>query len=1105
MAGANCSDEAYMGISISGSNAISGLSGNDTNFDEVLENLKKIESTQINKLEAWKSDWNLRYEAFNQIIEQIQAASSMLSQLSDKNSFVTKNVVSSNDNVVTAVANASAQDVQHTIKVKQTASQAIWANTGHVFDSKNDIINTSGTEQYFKYSYAGEYHEFKVPANTTLESFQSMLNNSSDNPGIKVSLIQTGSGYVFQVAGKDTGVDNDLVIYNSNLVGMQNSASTTSNWMSNSAITPSDKITDPTSYTFDIVMDSGAKKSITLKGSATADDLVKALNNEAAGIHASVDGSGNLTIEGVRSFSRRETSDKAYTPPSTRFSLAGDFQKNVSGTTEYVKLNETGGLADGLSDTDKLQFTVTMEDGSTRLVKVEAGATKRDLYLALGQATQDGDGIDVGMGADGSWGVTLSGVKDVTVATDSGKTINESVIRKDETPASGVKDTLGGQLSSAKMEFTFETARLNDPDDRIDGKTDGSAGEMLVYTIVDKDGNAKNISISSDKTNKDLLDELKAAGFTYTEDTTDSDKTKLMLDNVKEFRLSSGGVKDAAYSTSTKTITTIAATNPSPDTSDDSTSKGDLFYGAGGSYTLEEAPDLVYTIKTNDGKIGTLKLPSGSTMQDVLKALKNTGAAGWTWTDSDGSSSVSAPANLGVRFTDKDGKEYIDEATGKPLYARDIDGPIYVNLANVQEASGPGLSGQISSSSLWNIQRSSNAIYNIDNWPVEMESATNTISDTIEGVVISIQEAGDARISVSTDITSVEQSIQSFLDAVNSVLLTVNDLMKYDENKEVTSNDPNDIGNDNYSASGLTNQKGSLLTGNYGVQLFKSRFSSILNTTPPGFKSRQTASDILSGDVLASLSNLGIKTDTDSTSDTYGLLVLAPSSSIAELQNMDKENYNNLITNNLEAVVDFFCSSGTGSSTTTDFRYGSHISGITKAGVYDVEYTVEADGRITNVTVGGEPAKQDTSMPGNYFSVASGDPRGLSILIDDLTPGQHTGGQVRIKQGLVQATNEFLKAELVFNDVNISANSTPEQIADAVALKSKNGALMSLRDNYMKVMESIDVKIEREQRRIDTWYNRQKTIFANLETLLKQYSQEQESLESQLKQLGGGD
>ncbi|MDE7372281.1 MAG: flagellar hook protein, partial [Desulfovibrio sp.] len=171
-------------------------------------------------------------------------------------------------------------------------------------------------------------------------------------------------------------------------------------------------------------------------------------------------------------------------------------------------------------------------------------------------------------------------------------------------------------------------------------------------------------------------------------------------------------------------------------------------------------------------------------------------------------------------------------------------------------------------------------------------------------------------------------------------------------------------------------------------------------------------------------------------------------------------------------------------------------------------YTVDEDGNITKVMVGGVEAKRDESQPGYYYSVASGDARGLSLLIDDLTPGEHppAGAEpmyVRIKQGLVQTTQSFLKSELVFNDVSISANSTPKQIEDAMALKAQNGALMSLRDNYMNVMKNIDVKIEREQRRLETWEARQKAIFANLETLLKQYDEKQTSLEAQLKQLSG--
>lgn len=1083
-----------MGISISGSNAISGLGGNDTDFDKVLSQLKKIEQTQLNRLEAWKSDWNLRYEAFTQIIEQVQAASSMLSQLSDKNNFVTKLVQSSNDNIITAVANAAAQDVQHTIKVSQVANNAIWANTGHVFDSKNDLINTSGKDQYFSYTYAGKRHDFKVPANTTLESFASMLNNSSENPGIKVSIISTGAGYVFQVAGKDTGAGNDLIIHNSGLVGMDAQGST-STWQTNSSLNLGQSMTDPTSYVFDLVLQGGAKKSVTVKGNATADELVAALNNAAGGIKASVDSSGNLTIEGVQSFSRRKAGEDAYTPGSTRFSVGAI--KDSSGN--YEKLNAAGGLAAGFGDDELIDFTMTMEDGSTRVFSIKASATKRDLMVQMAQATQTGSSVDIGMDGTGSWGVDLSGVTKIEFEPqDASLSLNAGAVSQKYTASKGVKDTLGGTLS-ASTTLTFDKDKLSD---RIDGKTGGD-GEDLVFTLVKDDGSVEYVSIKSDATNQDLLDALNAAGVAVG---TDKDgNSTLKLDGVKSFTLTTGSVKAPAYSAKLEASMSISATNGNVDA--DKHSVGDLFFqDAGGSFLLEEAPDLVYTVTANDGTKGTLTLPSGTSMKDVLASASN--PANWTWTteDEDGNEQpASAPADFKVRFTDADGNEYLNP-DGSPMDLDDIDGPVYLVYDNVQASVGPGIAGQVATSSNWNIQRATNARYQVDNWPVEMESESNKVSDVIEGVVFTIQDTGDARIAVSTDITSVEQSIQNFLDAVNSVLLTVNELMKFDETKQVTSNDPNDIGSDNYSPSGLTNQKGGLLTGNYGVQLFKSRFSNVIGSTPPGFKSRQSADDILSGDVLASLANLGIKTDTDQNSDTYGLLVIAPGSGIAEIQSMDKQNYTDMITNNLEAVVDFFCASGSGSSTSTDFRYGSHVEGITKGGNYEVKYTVEPDGSISNVTVGGVQAIRDESQPGYYFSVASGDARGLSILIDDLTVGDHPPAgadpmYVRIKQGLVQTTNSFLKDELVFNDVNIPTNATEQQIADAIALKSKNGALMSLRDNYMTVMESIDAKIEREQRRIDTWEARQKAIFANLETLLKQYSEQQTQLEAQLKQL----
>ncbi|MDR3361920.1 MAG: flagellar filament capping protein FliD [Desulfovibrio sp.] len=926
-----------MASTISGSTAISGLGGAGTDFDAVLQQLRAIERTQIKRMENWKSDWNLRYQAFGQIIDQVKAAKGVLDALSNRNNFIKKNIVSSNVNVVSAVASANAQDVQHSIEVKQVASNAIWANTGHVFSSKTDSINTSGAAQDFSYRYAGKDYTVSVPKNTTLESFMYMVNNAVDNPGVQVSLVQTGSGYVFQIAGKQTGVANDLVVYNADLVGM-NAAGSTTTWRTNALLDPNQAVTNPTSFIYDIVLENGVKRSVNIKGDATREELADAINAQIMGFGAaSVDGSGNLVMDGVKSVTRRDANASSGTPVP---------QGNLSSATTTLTFDPAK-LNDALKDGDV--YTLTNLDGSYSTFKVDA--------LNIVRTDFDSTGTQIGT------------------------------------------DTSSGATNGILRDAVADAAGLSPP-----------------YPAT------------------------------------------LTLTNVQGFAQTTGTGGMGGMTVDVQAVTTMGAG-----------------YFLAPSYTLETPPNLAYNITRNDGTTVNVTLPdgsplpSGSAMSAVFAAFEDALGAG------------------NVKYVDGNG----NDVTPPPP----LTGPVYLELSDILDAYGPGISGQMVSSSNWSIQNSSNAVYRIDNWPMDMESASNNVTDVIEGVVFDIQEAGTARISVSTDIASVEESIQYFLDAVNSVLVTIRDLTKFDADKQVTSLDPNDS---NYSPSQLTSEKGGLLQGNYGVQLFKTRFSSLLTSSPPGFQSRATASSILSGDMIATLSAMGIKTCTDESDSNYGLLVIAPASGIQELQTLDQEHYNDMITNHLQDVVDFFCTSGEGTSTSADFRYGSHIEGITKAGSYTVEYTVTS-GNIDKVFVGGVEAKRDTSMPGYYYSVDKGDAAGLSIVIDNLADGAHTG-QVRIKQGLVQTIDRFFKDELVYTDVNISADD-PVQAAAAIELKSKNGALMVLQANYLEIMKGIDVKIAREEKRIELWETRQKNIFANLETLLKQYSQQQKELESQLAQL----
>ncbi|MBQ7739519.1 MAG: flagellar filament capping protein FliD [Desulfovibrionaceae bacterium] len=1061
-----------MSLSISGSTAISGLSGMDTNFDTVLEQLYTVEKTQLNQLQAWKSDWQLRYDAFNSVIDQMSAAKQMLSNIGSVNHFVTKNAISTDEKVLTAVAAGSAANGQHKIDVQQMASNAIWCNTGAVFENKTDIINDTGSNVTFKFDYAGKSYEYEVPPNTTLESFVSMINNSSKNPGVNVSVVNTGRGYVMQIAGKSTGEENSLTIYSCGLKGM-NASGSTSVWKSDYALDPNAAITNPTNYVYKVTLDSGTKVSVNIKGDATNAELAEAIKHSVGaglitdgitnndGSTSAVDSSGNIVLKGVRSIERTVKGEEAYTPAGYKLEVSNLNESLVSG-------------ADGSSD---LTVTIQMKDGSntvSREFTIANNATRRDLVDQIKQSI--GSSANLGLQANGGYSISLANVESISVDDGNGgvdlSTLGFTGTAYDASP-SDATDSLVSTIQSATTKLTFDTNKLST---RLDGKaSDAEANnEKMVYTLVKTNGEAIYVNgLTGSSTYQDLVNAINQAYTTTSE--TNGDNQTLTLDHIKSFYLSTGSNGTSGFTTDYDTSTQIASSNfvSNPSDPNDPT-----------KFLLETPPNLNYTIVlNNEANPVTVTATTGSTLKDIVTQLNTAVQA--------------ADSTASVSWVDSDGNTVDD--------VDNYSGDLYLQITNVQSASGAGIAGQIVKSSNWDITNASNAIYRVDNWPMYMESASNTITDLLDNVSITLQGAGQANLTISTDVTSVETSIQNFLDAVNSVLYTIREYTEVDESKERTSNDPNDIGNENYSKSTLTSEIGGLLTGNYGVQLVKSRFMSVVTGTPPGFQTMATADDLLSGDILSCLSNMGIKTDTDATSETYGLLVIAPRSDF--LQSMDNDNYQDMLNNHVNDLVDFFVSEGTGTSTSADFRYNSHIKGITEAGVYDVEYTVDQYGQISNVTVGGAACTREESRGGYYYTCTSGPARGLSLSIDDLTYDPETQGvhkgQIRIKQGLVQTVESFLNKELTFHDVNISANAPAEILQAQISMKSENGAIMTLKSNYATIMENIDKSISNEQRRLDTWYNRQKNVFANLETLLRELNSQQESLESQLSQLGG--
>jgi len=327
------------------------------------------------------------------------------------------------------------------------------------------------------------------------------------------------------------------------------------------------------------------------------------------------------------------------------------------------------------------------------------------------------------------------------------------------------------------------------------------------------------------------------------------------------------------------------------------------------------------------------------------------------------------------------------------------------------------------------------------------ERKTNSISDIIPGVTMNLASIGGTTITTSLDPQAVMDKVQIFADAVNSVLQEIKN------QTQVTT-----VG---------SSVSGSLLTGNYGLQMIQQKLKNILATKGAGFDY-----DL---DPLVSLASVGLTTDTNQGSPTFGLLVLDRGAFSAAL-NTDPDAVARLFS------ADYYPSTKeivNGSAVeSSNFKFDSAIKGITKAGEYAVRYTVDGSGTITSASINGYPASIDGNL---IVAVGDGNPaRGLALEVINFTQGTYSGA------------------------AQIKAGKTEELIQEIKILTARQtGTLEILKDNYQDIMDSIDDKIAYEKRRIELLERNLRLRFANLEAVLGNYDNIANQLSSQIQSLSG--
>lgn len=340
-----------------------------------------------------------------------------------------------------------------------------------------------------------------------------------------------------------------------------------------------------------------------------------------------------------------------------------------------------------------------------------------------------------------------------------------------------------------------------------------------------------------------------------------------------------------------------------------------------------------------------------------------------------------------------------------------------------------------------NTQTAQNAQIKVDGYPSGadewLERASNTVDDVIDNMTLNLNNTTDdegVNIGVSYDTEAMIETIETFVTDVNQILYDILDL--------TGELDDGDDDEDQFYLKDST------------LDMVYSQIKDVLSTIGVGFQYYD--SDTGEGDLFTSLSTLGITTDSEEGSSTFGQLEL------------DYDVLEDALAEDPEAVAMLFAASGEAESSNSSTQVLSTISGLTSGGEYDVEYTVSG-GAITSATIDGVDMKIDGNT---LLAQSDSDANGLYLQVSDLTDGSHSS-TITIKQGKCGELADLCTA------------MTDEE----------TGSVPLLLSSYNSLTNTLEGEIYDEEARLDSLESNLVRKYSALDEMLSYYS----SLESQLE------
>ncbi|NOZ26193.1 MAG: flagellar filament capping protein FliD [Nitrospirae bacterium] len=180
------------------------------NYDQLITNLMNIQRQPLYRLQNRQADYNDKISVYNELSSKLSAFKTAADNLKSASNFYAKTSSVSDTNVIDATVSNSAAAGNYSISITSLASEEKEVHSG--LASSTTVVNDSGADQYFQYTYAGTQRTITVADGTTLEGIRDLINNDSGNPGVTATILFDGSSYRLVLTGDDTGSTNTITI-----------------------------------------------------------------------------------------------------------------------------------------------------------------------------------------------------------------------------------------------------------------------------------------------------------------------------------------------------------------------------------------------------------------------------------------------------------------------------------------------------------------------------------------------------------------------------------------------------------------------------------------------------------------------------------------------------------------------------------------------------------------------------------------------------------------------------------------------------------------------------------------------------------------------------